>query len=69
MYRVGEQVWISSIRSRPHFATEQNIKFMENRKRIELMLLDRLPFPTYMIENVNLDWEDVFSKMIGAIGR
>jgi hypothetical protein len=42
---------------------------MENRKRIELMLLDRLPFPTYMIENVNLDWEDVFSKMIGAIGR
>lgn len=64
-----QQVWISSVRSRPHFATEQNIKFMENRKRIELMLLDMLPFPTYMIENVNLDWEDVFSKMTGAIGR
>lgn len=27
-----QQVWISSIRSKPHFATEQNIKFMENRK-------------------------------------
>ncbi|XEC94485.1 hypothetical protein AB6A23_24760 [Paenibacillus tarimensis] len=64
-----QQVWISSIRSKPHFATEQNIRFMANRKRIELRLLDMLPFPTYMIENVNLDWEDVFSKMVGAIGQ
>jgi hypothetical protein len=64
-----QQVWISSIRSRPHFATEQNIRFMENRKRIELRLLDMLPFPTYTIENVNLDWEEVFSNMVRAIGR
>ncbi|MBD0384037.1 hypothetical protein [Paenibacillus sedimenti] len=64
-----QQVWISSIRSKPHFATEQNIRFMENRKRIELRLLDTLPFPTYTIENVNLDWGEVFSKMVGAIGQ
>jgi hypothetical protein len=64
-----QQVWISSIRSTPHFASEKNIRFMENRKRIELRLLDMLPFPTYTIENVNLDWEEVFSKMVGAIGR
>lgn len=64
-----QQVWISAIRSKPHFATKQNIRFMENRKRIELRLLDTLPFPTHTIENVNLDWEDVFSKMVGAIGR
>jgi hypothetical protein len=62
-----QQVWISSIRSKPHFATEQNIRFMENRKRIELRLLETLPFPTYTIENVNLDWEEVFSKMVGVI--
>jgi hypothetical protein len=61
-----QQVWISSIRSKPNFATEQNIRFMENRKRIELRLLDMLPFPTYTIENVNLDWEEVFSKMVGG---
>ncbi|MDQ8738700.1 hypothetical protein [Paenibacillus sp. LHD-38] len=64
-----QQVWISSIRSRPHFATEQNIRLMENRKRIELRLLDKLPFLTYTIENVNLDWEEVFSNMVEAIGR
>jgi len=62
-----QQVWISSIRSKPHFATEQNIKFMENRKRIELRLLDTLSFPTHAIENVNLDWDDVFCKMVYAI--
>ncbi len=62
-----QQVWISSIRSKPHFATEQNIKFMENRARIELSLLDALPFPTHLIENVNLDWEDVFCKMLCAM--
>ncbi|MHA6481653.1 P-loop NTPase family protein [Paenibacillus sp. strain BS8-2] len=64
-----QQVWISSIRSKPHFATEKNIGFMENRKRIEKRLLDTLPFPTYIIENVNLDWEDVFSKMVRAISQ
>jgi hypothetical protein len=64
-----QQVGISSIRSKPHFATEQNIGFMENRKRIELKLLDMLPFPTYTIENVNLDWDEVFSNMVEAIGR
>lgn len=62
-----QQVWISSIRSRPKFATEQNIRFMENRKRIELRLLEMLPFPTYTIENVRLDWEEVFSIMVGTI--
>jgi adenylate kinase family enzyme len=62
-----QQVWISSIRSKPQFATEQNIKFMENRKRIEMKLLDALPFPTHEIENVNLDWEDAFCKMVSAI--
>ncbi|CAN7530714.1 hypothetical protein LJR153_003802 [Paenibacillus sp. LjRoot153] len=64
-----QQVWISSIRSKPHFAKEQNIGFMENRKRIELKLLDMLPFPTYTIENVNLDWDGVFRNMVDAIGR
>lgn len=64
-----QQVWISSIRSKPHFAAEKNIRFMENRKRIELSLLGTLPFPTYIIENVNLDWEDVFRKMVGVIGQ
>ncbi|MFC5407655.1 hypothetical protein [Cohnella soli] len=63
-----QQVWISAIRSKPHFATDQNIRFMENRKRIELKLLDTLPFPAYSIENANRDWDDVFSKMVGAIG-
>jgi hypothetical protein len=62
-----QQVWISSIRSRPNFATEQNIRFMENRKRIELGLLEMLPFPSYSFENENLDWEAVFSKMVQAI--
>lgn len=62
-----QQVWISSIRSKPHLATEKHIRFMENRKRIELSLLESLPFPTYRVENVNLDWDDVFSKMVGAI--
>lgn len=64
-----QQVWISSIRSKPHFAKDQDIRFMENRKRIEMKLLDALSFPTYTIENVNLDWEDVFSKVVGAIGQ
>jgi len=64
-----QQVWISSIRSKPHFATEQNIRFMENRKRIELRLLDSLPFSAHTIENVKLDWEDVFSKMVRVIGQ
>lgn len=64
-----QQVWISSIRSRPRFATEQNIRFMENRKRIELRLLDKLPFPTYIIENANLDWEEVFRNMVEVIGN
>ncbi|NOU66510.1 hypothetical protein GC096_20930 [Paenibacillus sp. LMG 31461] len=62
-----QQVWISSIRSRPNFATEQNIKFMENRKRIELGLLDMIPFPTYTFENENLDWEAVFNRIVEAI--
>lgn len=62
-----QQVWISSIRSRPSFATEQNITFMEKRKGIELKLLDMLPFPTYIIENENLDWEEVFRKMLHSL--
>jgi hypothetical protein len=64
-----QQVRISSIRSKPYFATEQNIRFMENRKRIELRMLDTLPFPVHMVENINLDWEDVFSKMVGVISQ
>lgn len=63
-----QQVWISSIRSKPKFATEQNIRFMENRKRIELRLLDMLPFRSYTLENVNLDWGEVFSNMVEVIG-
>lgn len=62
-----QQVWISSIRSKPHLATEQNIKFMENRKRIEMRLLGSLPFPTHAIENVKLDWDSVFCKMVCAM--
>lgn len=67
-----QQVWISTIRSKPRFATEKNIEFMENRKRIEWMLLDRLPFPTYTIENTfenvnQLNWDDVFNKMVDCI--
>ncbi|KRF04807.1 hypothetical protein ASG89_21125 [Paenibacillus sp. Soil766] len=62
-----QQTWISTIRSRPNFATEQNIKFMENRKRIELRLLEVLPFSTCIIENKCLDWEEVLSKMVEAI--
>ncbi|NQX58245.1 hypothetical protein [Paenibacillus qinlingensis] len=61
-----QQVWISAIRSKPNFASEKNISFMENRKRVELELLDMLPFPTYTIENGNLDWEEVFRKMVEA---
>lgn len=45
-----QQVWISSVRAKPHFATEENITFMENRKRIEMMLADKISFPTYIIE-------------------
>lgn len=62
-----QQIWISSVRSKPHFATEKNIRFMESRKRIELGLLDTLPFPTHVIDNANLDWENVFSEMVAAI--
>jgi hypothetical protein len=64
-----QQVWISSIRSKPHFGTDKNIRFMENRKGIETRLLGTLPFPTYIIENVNLEWEDVFSKMVETINH
>ncbi|MNN54118.1 hypothetical protein D3C81_1689130 [compost metagenome] len=64
-----QQTWISSIRSKPKLAEEKNIRFMENRKRIEVSLLDTLPFPTYTIENVNLNWDGVFRKMVGAIGQ
>lgn len=64
-----QQTWISSIRSKPQLATEQNIMFMENRSRIELELLSTLSFPTYTIENENLDWEDVFNKMVSAIDK
>lgn len=42
---------------------------MENRKRIEIKLLDALPFPNYTIEIVDLDWENVFRKMVEAIGQ
>lgn len=42
---------------------------MENRSRIELELLSTLSFPTYTIENENLDWEDVFNKMVSAIDQ
>ncbi|GMK40398.1 hypothetical protein PCCS19_34540 [Paenibacillus sp. CCS19] len=64
-----QQVWISSVRSKPNFATEDHIRFMENRKRIELGLLDRLPCPTYPIENANRDWEQVFREMVGVIDQ
>lgn len=64
-----QQIWISSIRSKPHFATEHNIKFMENRKRIELKLLNNLPFSTYRIENANQDWDNVFRKMVEAVSQ
>lgn len=63
-----QQVWISSVRSKPNWATEDNIRFMENRKRIELGLLDRLPFSAYTIENADLDWEQVFRAMVGLVG-
>ncbi|MGO4106351.1 hypothetical protein [Paenibacillus sp. YAF4_2] len=63
-----QQIWISSIRSKHHYATEQSIRFMEYRKKIELRLIDLLPFATYLIENENRDWEEVFSKVVWAIG-
>lgn len=63
-----QQVWISFMRSKPHFATEQNIRFMENRKRLELKLLHRLCFPSYVIENTNLNWDDVFGQMKEVLG-
>lgn len=62
-----QQTWISSVRSKPRFASEPNIQFMENRKRIELGLLDKLPFPTHIIENIGLDWEAVFRQMVEVI--
>ncbi|WNQ12239.1 hypothetical protein MJA45_04090 [Paenibacillus aurantius] len=64
-----QQIWISSIRSRPRFATESNIRFMENRKRIELSLLDKLPFPAYIIENPSLDWDDVMNQMVRTVDQ
>ncbi len=62
-----QQVWISSIRAKAHFATEENISFMKNRKRIEMLLMANFPFPAYTIENATLNWEEVFRKMIGVL--
>lgn len=64
-----QQIWISAIRSKTHVASEKNIRFVENRKRMEMSILDTLPFPAYTIENVNLDWENVFSKMVELVDR
>ncbi|WJH36899.1 hypothetical protein N6H14_15060 [Paenibacillus sp. CC-CFT747] len=64
-----QQIWISTIRSKPRFATEANIRFMENRKRIELNLLDKLPFPAYIIENPSLDWDDVMNQMVRTVDQ
>lgn len=64
-----QQVWISSVRSKPRFASEPNIRFMENRKRIELKLLNELPFPAYRIENANRDWETVYARAAAIVDR
>jgi len=63
-----QQIWISSVRSKPHLASEENVKFMENRKRIELTLLKDLPFPHRIIENASWDWENVFRRALETIG-
>ncbi|QHT63640.1 hypothetical protein GXP70_29255 [Paenibacillus lycopersici] len=64
-----QQTWISGIRSKPHVAAEANIRRMENRKRIELSLLDTLPFPAYTIESADRDWDDVYRRAVEAVGR
>ncbi|AZN38322.1 adenylyl-sulfate kinase [Paenibacillus albus] len=62
-----QQTWISSVRSKPHYATEDNISFMEKRKQIELQLLERMPLPAFTINNVNRDWDEVFRRMVEVI--
>ncbi|REE66664.1 hypothetical protein A8990_14932 [Paenibacillus taihuensis] len=62
-----QQTWISTVRSKSHFAAEQSIRFMENRKRIELRLLEMLPFRAYTIENEGRDWDEAFRRMVEAV--
>jgi uridine kinase len=62
-----QQIKIAQMRCKPHYATETNIRFMENRTRIETLLLCQMPFPTYTIENEDLDWNKVFAKITNVI--
>lgn len=62
-----QQTWISLVRSKP--LTEQKIAFMEKRKRIEVDLIERLPFPTDFIENEKRDWNKAFRRMVEAVAQ
>ncbi|WP_020616405.1 hypothetical protein [Paenibacillus daejeonensis] len=62
-----QQLWISDIRDKPHFATEANIAFMERRKALESTIIASLPFPAFIIENTALEWDSVLHEMIDLV--
>lgn len=39
------------------------IRFFEERKKIELEVIEKLPIDKYIIENPDYNWDDVFSKV------
>lgn len=54
----------ASIRSKPKWALEETIAFMEKRKSIELKAIEKLPIKTYILDNSDYDWDKVFNKII-----
>lgn len=69
----GEQVWknrvIEYVENTPFGQTHGltgflgMIKYFEMRKALELSLLEELPIRTYLLDNPNYNWEQVWDKL------
>lgn len=57
----------AELRNIPKFGTEKSINFWTWRKELELKAIDILPISSYIIDNSDYQYEEVFSKVIKII--
>lgn len=55
------------IRSKPKWSTEKTITYYEKRKKLELKIINRMPFHSIILYNTNCAWGEMFNTILNAL--
>ncbi|SDE43855.1 Thymidylate kinase [Paenibacillus sp. UNCCL117] len=51
------------IRSKPHWSDPKTIEYYIKRKNLELQAINRLPFRSFILDNSDRNWDDMFERI------